>query len=262
MHRQSPAAELSSVVPDEYGAARGAIKELLDHGHRSIGFVTNIDDVPATRGRLRGYRYALRQADVEFRRDLVVADVSETPGGYRAALQLLTRADRPTAIFAYNDRMAMGVYRAAREMGIAIPNDLSVISIDNPEILAEGLYPGLTSIALPHYDMAAWAVAHLIERLPAGDDAAGRQPIEGTVLPCPIIRRYSVAAPHWRGSYVTSDAWSAHTNCDISSAVAPGHEGANGDAGVDAATMPRAAIRRTVAATAIRHVGEGGWPFG
>jgi len=186
---------LPSVVPDEYSAARDAVKELLDHGHRDIGFITNVDDVPATQGRLRGYRFALRQAGVSFQRDLVVADVSETPGGYRTALQLLARRDRPTAIFAYNDRMAMGAYRAAHELGLDIPRDLSVVSIDNQEILAEGLYPGLTTMALPHYEMGAWAVQHLIGRLKNADPDADAQAVEHRVLPCPIVRRHSIAAP-------------------------------------------------------------------
>jgi LacI family transcriptional regulator len=185
----------SSVVPDEYGAAREAVQELLDHGHRHIGFVTNVDDVPATRGRLRGYRHALRHAGIPLRKDLVVADASETPGGYRTGLKLLARPDRPTAIFAYNDRMAMGVYRAAREVGLDIPADLSVVSIDNQEILAEGLYPGLTTMALPHYAMGAWAVEHLIGRQLTAPAGAQRASAEHRVLAMPIVRRHSVAAP-------------------------------------------------------------------
>jgi LacI family transcriptional regulator len=186
---------LSSVVPDEYGAARAAVAELINHGHRRIGFVTNIDNVPATMGRLRGYVDALHQAGAGVHDDLVVADVSETPGGYRTGLKLLARAERPTAIFAYNDRMAMGVYRAARELGLDIPADLSVVSIDNQEILAEGLYPGLTTMALPHYSMGAWAVEHVIDRLLNARGGGTEQGIEQAVLPCPIVRRNSVAAP-------------------------------------------------------------------
>jgi LacI family transcriptional regulator len=185
---------LPSVVPDEYGSGYNATLELIRHGHRRIGFVTNVDDVPATWGRLRGYRDALHRAEIRYQEHLVAADVSETPGGYRTGLQLLTGPDRPTAIFCYNDRMAMGVYRAAREVGLEIPKDLSVVSIDNQEIIAEGLYPGLTTMALPHYEMGAWAVQHLIARLEsAGGDQAQRA--ERAVLPCPIVRRGSIAAP-------------------------------------------------------------------
>jgi LacI family transcriptional regulator len=184
---------LPSVVPDEYAAGYHATRELIRHGHRRIGFVTNIDDVPATAGRLEGYRDALRDGGLEYHEALVASDVSETSGGYRTALQLLTVPPRPTAIFSYNDRMAMGVYRAARELRLDIPTDLSVISIDNQEIIAEGLYPGLTTMALPHYEMGAWAVQHLIGRL--GEPDGGPAHADQIVLPCPLIRRGSVAAP-------------------------------------------------------------------
>jgi LacI family transcriptional regulator, galactose operon repressor len=185
---------LASVVPDEYGSGYHATQELIRHGHRRIGFVTNIEDVPATAGRLSGYRDALAEGGIAFEERLIAVDVSETAGGYRTALQLLTGPDRPTAIFSYNDRMAMGVYRAAREIGLDIPKDLSVVSIDNQEIIADGLYPGLTTMALPHYEMGAWAVKHLIDRL----GRSGTDPVpssEHIMLPCPIVRRGSVAAP-------------------------------------------------------------------
>jgi len=71
---------LSTVVPDEFRAGSDAVHELINHGHRRIGFVTNIDDVPATSGRLRGYRDALRRARIRYSNDLVVSDVSETLG--------------------------------------------------------------------------------------------------------------------------------------------------------------------------------------
>jgi LacI family transcriptional regulator len=189
---------LSTVVPDEFRAGSDAVDELINHGHRRIGFVTNIDDVPATSGRLRGYRDALRRARIRYSNDLVVSDVSETLGGYRAGLRLLAQPNRPTAIFAYNDRMAMGVYRAAREVGLEIPSNLSVISIDNQKILAEGLYPGLTTMALPHYAMGAWAVERLIDQLTADADEELGPTVEHAVLPCPIVRRHSVAAPPLR----------------------------------------------------------------
>jgi LacI family transcriptional regulator len=182
------------VVPDEYGSGYNATQELIRHGHRRIGFVTNIEDVPATSGRMRGYRDALDEAGIPVEERLIAVDVSETAGGYRTALQLLTGPERPTAIFSYNDRMAMGVYRAAREIGLDIPKDLSVVSIDNQEIIADGLYPGLTTMALPHYEMGAWAVQHLIDRL-GTFRADSVQTQQHVTLPCPIIRRGSVAAP-------------------------------------------------------------------
>lgn len=182
---------LTGVVPDEVGGARNAVQELVDHGHRRIGFVTNIEDVPATRGRLAGYRETLEAAGIAFDESLVVAKPSETPGGYEAALEILSAENRPTALFCYNDRMAMGAYRAAAELGLRIPADLSVVGFDNQEIVADGLFPSLTTVALPHYEMGQWAMNRLIGILNDSENSA-----ESAVLPCPLVRRESVASPH------------------------------------------------------------------
>ena len=184
---------LPSVVPDEVGGGRAAVAELLEHGHRRIAFLNNVDDIPATHGRLRGYGTALAEAGVPYRDDLVVIEESDTPGGYRAAKHLLTGPDRPTALFCFNDRMAMGAYRAAAECGLRIPDDLSIVGFDNQELIADGLHPGLTTVALPHYEMGAWAVETIIGLL---DTPAEQQPpAPHATIPCPLVRRGSVAAP-------------------------------------------------------------------
>ena len=181
---------LPSVVPDEVGGALAAVTELLRHGHRRIGFVTNIDDIPATRGRAEGYRRALRQAGVDYDPDLVVADEGSPHGGYLAAISLLDRPNRPTALFCFNDRMAMGAYQASTALSLRVPSDVSIVGFDNQEVIADGLRPGLTTMALPHYEMGAWAVQTLLARLhePNID-------VEHAVLPCPLIRRASVDLP-------------------------------------------------------------------
>lgn len=184
--------QLPWVVPDEVDGARRAVKELVDHGHRRIGFVTNTDDVPATHGRLAGYRETLEAADIAFDETIVVARASETTGGYDAALEILRTDTRPTALFCYNDRMAMGAYRAAAELGLRIPDDVSVVGFDNQPIVAEGLFPSLTTVALPHYEMGQWAMKRLIAILHDGEQ---REPLEPAVLPCPLVRRESVARP-------------------------------------------------------------------
>jgi LacI family transcriptional regulator len=192
----SPRSGKPSVVPDEVGGAAAAIGELLRHGHRRIGFATNRDDIPATRGRLRGYRETLAAAGVRFDRRLVVAAESESGGGYEAALELLRLPNRPTALFCFNDRMALGAYRAAGELGLRIPDDVSVVGFDNQEIIAEGIFPALTTVALPHYAMGSWAVERLLRLIeePGHADAAGRPQL----MPCPLIVRESVARPQGR----------------------------------------------------------------
>ncbi|MBE6474794.1 MAG: LacI family DNA-binding transcriptional regulator [Actinomyces succiniciruminis] len=179
------------VAPDEVSGARAAMQELLSHGHRRIAFLNNSDDVPATHGRLAGYRESLDDAGIAFDESIVVARPSETPGGYEAAREVLSRdSSRPTALFCYNDRMAMGAYRAAAELGLRIPEDVSIVGFDNQEIVAEGLFPSLTTVALPHYEMGRWAMKRLVAVLndQVQDDAPG-----SALLPCPLVRRESVS---------------------------------------------------------------------
>lgn len=183
-----------SVVPDEVRGARTAVQALIDAGHRRIGFLNNSDDVPATRGRLQGYREVLEAAGLEFEESLVVSAVSEPAEGYAAAIRILSADKPPTALFCYNDRMAMGAYRAAAELGLAIPRDLSVVGFDNQEIIAENLHPGLTTVALPHYEMGAWAVETLVALI-QGHEEHKLLTDHPTMLPCPLVTRKSISAP-------------------------------------------------------------------
>ena len=185
-----------SVVPDEVRGGYTAVRELIDHGHRRIAFATNIEDIPATRGRLEGCQRALNEAGIPFDPALVTAEFCDSAGGYAASLRLLDVAAeiRPTALFCFNDRMAMGAYRAAAELGLAIPRDLSVIGFDNQELICDGLVPTLTTVELPHYEMGARAVALLLSQATnTAKPAPLAGPIEAELLPCPLVRRSSVA---------------------------------------------------------------------
>jgi LacI family transcriptional regulator len=194
---ESPGSDAPSVVPDEVQGGCTATQELIDHGHRRVGFITNVDDVPATSGRLEGYRKALRAAKIRVDATLVVSNESETWGGYRAARQLLERESRPTALFAYNDRMAMGAYRAAAELGLRIPADLSIVGFDDQQLITRGLYPELTSVSLPHYAMGYWAAANLCDRLDSAssESESPAAPATPLLMECPLVRRDSVQAP-------------------------------------------------------------------
>jgi LacI family transcriptional regulator len=178
------------VVPDEFAGAHAAVSELLVHGHRRIGFVTNKEPIPATSGRLRGYKAALREVGVRFDATLVAADEPTAEGGYRATRRLLERPDRPTGLFCFSDVMTMGAYHAAAEAGMRIPTDLSIVGFDNMEVIATGLFPKLTTVQLPHYDMGAWAVRQLIA---VTGDPPG--PTKQVKLSGPLVRRDSVAPP-------------------------------------------------------------------
>lgn len=184
---------IPAVVPDETEGGYAAGMELIRQGHRDVGFINSRDDIPAAHGRLTGFRAALEEAGLPYQPEWMIVEASDTPGGYRAARQLLDKPHRPTALFCFNDRMAMGAYRAAAEAGLTIPTDLSIISFDNQELIAEGLHPGLTTMALPHYEMGAWAVRTMIDMINTGRPAP--PPPDGwpVRLSCPIMRRQSVA---------------------------------------------------------------------
>jgi LacI family transcriptional regulator len=187
---QSDDEPLSWVVPDEEAGARAAVDELLDHGHRRIGFVTNEEDIPATRLRLRGYEAALRQAGLAVEPGLVAAGPPSTRGGYHAARRLLDLADRPTGLFCFRDIMAMGAYRAAADAGLRIPEDVSIVGYDNLREVAVGLFPGLTTVELPHYEMGAWAARQLIELTAPTPPPARHARLRGR-----LVRRGSVTTP-------------------------------------------------------------------
>ncbi len=189
------------VVPDEVQGGYAAVHELTDHGHRRIGMLIGEADIPARRGRLEGYRRALDDVGVPFDPSLVVAehfvptgpDAGDAAVGYRAARRLLALDPRPTALFCFNDRMALGVYRLAAEMGLSIPGDLSVVGFDNQEVISEAFYPALSTVQLPHYEMGARAVSLLLGLI--GNQDRAQSPVEQEMLPCPLVARASVASP-------------------------------------------------------------------
>jgi LacI family transcriptional regulator len=181
------------VVPDEAGGASAALTELLEHGHRRIGFVTEQGEIPAAEGRLRGYRDALARYGVAFDPALVVRVPAVTGGGQLAVSRLLDLPAPPTGVFCFNDQMAMGAYQAAAARGLRVPDDLSVVGYDDQELLASALSPGLTTVALPHYAMGSWAVTMLLEGIQDAA-AANDRPLQ-KLMPCPLVRRDSVGPP-------------------------------------------------------------------
>ena len=181
---------ISSVIPDEVGAAETAVEAIIQAGHTRIGMINNMDDIPATHGRREGFLNALRRHGLQHDpRHLVIAQ-PETTGGREAALGLLGQADRPTALFCFSDRVAMGAYQAATALGLRIPEDVSIVGIDNLEIIADALWPGLTTVALPHYEMGRWAVTRILD-----DIENPGVPAAQTQLDCPLIERGSLGPP-------------------------------------------------------------------
>ena len=181
---------VSSVVPDEVGAAETAVEALITAGHTRIGMINNVDDIPATHGRLTGFRNALARHGLEHDPRHLFVGVPDTAGGREAALALLSQQDRPTALFCFSDRVAMGAYQAAASLSLRIPEDVSIVGIDNLELISDALWPGLTTVALPHYDMGRWAVNRILD-----DIESPGAPAVQTQLDCPLVERGSVGPP-------------------------------------------------------------------
>lgn len=183
---------LPSVVPDEVMGGQVATEYLLQKGHRRIGMINFADNIPAKFGRLQGYQQALANFDVPYEESLIYeTDNARSEGGFLAANKILQMKDPPTALFCFNDRMAMGAYGAIQKSGLSIPEDVAVVGYDNQQLIAAELIPGLTTVALPHYEMGQWAVQHLLESIEHPETKKGGNPPQKK-LECPIIIRESV----------------------------------------------------------------------
>ena len=116
---------------------------LLGLGHRRIGFISGRAELESSNRRLKGYRDALEKAGIAIDDKLIASGDYTTETGVSGARELLTLEKTPTAIFASNDQMAIGVFQVAQELGMRIPDDLSVIGFDN---ITESKYMGLTTV--------------------------------------------------------------------------------------------------------------------
>lgn len=193
-----------SFIPDEAMAGRQAAEYLVGLGHRRVAMLTGPGPDGRRPGnvagpmRSRAFRAAMTALGVPAQKSPVRQAGWSIDDGYGAAMRLLARADgravhaadRPTAIWAITDRVATGVLLAAARLGLRVPQDLSVMGMDDQEELAANVVPPLTTMALPHRDMGAFAMRSLLALL-AGDSVdrvASR-------LATPLVIRASTAPP-------------------------------------------------------------------
>lgn len=182
--RQLPGVRQVSI--DDTQAAYDATQHLLELGHRRIGFIRGHPGFGVAWRRFEGYRAALEQAGVDFDQGLCAQGYFTYQSGMEAAVQLLSLPQPPTAIFASNDDMAAGVLAAAHGFNLKTPQELSVVGFDD-SVVAQLVWPGLTTCRQPLADMAAAAVSMLVNK-----DEAG--PSE-TQLQHTLIIRESTAPP-------------------------------------------------------------------
>jgi len=123
--------KISYVSTDMEKGGYLATMHLLRLGHSKIAFINGPKHSEVSQRRLEGYKKALKEAGVDYNSDLISFNVPVSESGYKEAIKLLCTGEAPTAIFTYNDVMAFGVIRAAKELGIKIPEELSVVGFDD-----------------------------------------------------------------------------------------------------------------------------------
>ena len=166
-----------------------AVDYLIKLGHRRIAYVGGDPDVAVTHERLTGYRRAMNQAGLPQRDEWIDFGYFAEDGGYQAVQRMAhLGAERPTAYFAANDLMAIGVMRALREEGINVPEQVSVIGTnDSPE--SHHVVPALTTLRVPYARMAAAAADLLIDTI-LGDRVVAKH----AYVECELIVRDSTAS--------------------------------------------------------------------
>ena len=162
---------------------------LISLGHTRIGFITGRMNLGCARDRLAGYRAALKKQGLKPDKQWVRTGTFHQPEGYACARELLALADRPTAIFASNDIMAYGVMDAARDCGLRIPDDVSIIGFDDiPQ--SQQTHPPLTTVRQPLQEMGRTAVHQVLEIIKQPD-----KPPERVRLNTKLVVRGSCQSP-------------------------------------------------------------------
>ncbi len=155
---------ISGVSSANTAGADQAMKHLLELGHRRIGAITGPRGWFATEERRRGYHAALAAYGIMPDPAIELEGDFKIEGGIKAGEQLLGLPDRPTAVFAFNDNLAIGLMQAAHALGIRVPEDISIVGVDDVE-LAGVVNPGLTTVRQPLAEMGRMAVSLLTRAL-------------------------------------------------------------------------------------------------
>ena len=159
--------DVPTIGATNWSGGRTATEHLISLGHRRIGLVEGPKTMLCSRARLDGYRAALESAGIRVDRRLIEPGDFGHASGFTAASRMLDSDEPPTAIFASSDQMALGVYEAARQRGLRVPADLSVVGFDDlPE--ARWSSPPLTTVRQPLADMGGLA-ARTVLRLSRGE---------------------------------------------------------------------------------------------
>jgi DNA-binding LacI/PurR family transcriptional regulator len=185
-------ARLDCVLPDNFTAGQMATTHLLELGHRRIALLEGPRKYKTLTDRLEGYLGALTEAGIAIDPALMIKAIAGTPKkGYLQMRQLLERGDPPpTGIVAISDKTAFGAIEAIREAGLRIPEDISVVGIDDV-LESSHAVPPLTTVRLPKREFGQAAIEKLLRRIAD----PGALPSK-TVLYTELVIRGTTSAPH------------------------------------------------------------------
>ncbi len=146
---------------DNIDGAAQAVQHLFDIGHRRIGFIGGPDGSTTALDRLAGYKDTMARNGMAFSTRLVKKGMWTPESGYCLGTELLKGKGRPTAIVAANDPMAFGAIKAARALGLIVPEDIAVVGFDDIP-LSSYFYPPLTTVKIPMHDLGAASMTMLL----------------------------------------------------------------------------------------------------
>jgi LacI family transcriptional regulator len=181
------------VIPDDRRGERELVERLIKAGHRRIAYLSLRPDIVATGLRIAGYRDALAASGIPY--DDALIDAGEITGPeeddqllWNAIDRMLHLAQPPTVMCCGNDKMAMRVYGMLRSRGLKVPDEISVAGYDNYRVIAETLYPPLTTVELPYVAMGVRAAQRLLALI----SGEGRTHSEPSLVAGPVYWRSSV----------------------------------------------------------------------
>lgn len=180
---------IASVDIDHEQAAYDAVKYVIDQGHTKIAMISGpLEDLTNGYARFQGYKRALEEANLPLREEYVRIGNYRYESGLEVSQYFLELAERPTAIFTATDEMAIGTIHKIQDYGLNVPDDISVISVDNIR-MASMVRPQLTTVAQPMYDIGAVSM-RLLTKLMKKEDVEDNQ----VILPHELIVRHSVSS--------------------------------------------------------------------
>ncbi len=181
--------KIPTFLVDNYDGGRVMTEHLLDHGYQRLAYITGTDYTPDSRERLRGICDVLAEHGLKLGEGHVVRGDFMPGSGYQAANQLLDLPERPDAIFAANDQMAVDAIKALQERGLRVPEDIAVVGFDDIP-MASYVSPALTTIQQPTYELGRQAAQWVLTMLRSDSD--GHAPVAPrVVLPISLVVRRS-----------------------------------------------------------------------